>query len=462
MLVNRRALSTLRKIIVVVVVIAVISGVAYNLRMFNRPPKASFTYRTPTRTLKYIAPTDRDLIMFTNESTDPETPPEKLICNWYVRYNGTGDWKLLNTSRDHWGKLPVSNEKGHEIKLIVSDGMKEDSTSAILPVDPAYVSQYTEKKLGISIKGIGVFWGERFAGEWGTPPSYEEIKESLTVIRNELRCTAIRIISDYEDTVLQATRLALEQQFDKILVSPRYRRVAPDNDTDIEEHARRVIAFSEKVEATRGNSNSLILAVGNELTLDVRGIYDGTTMGDRVEQIRLNQGKKEFDDRLNLYLKKIIEGVRKNYRGKITYCQTNYENVNWKDLGFDVVGMNRYFMPAIETEQKYIGQIGSLKDFGKPVYITETGSATYEGVGLYGGGAWHRYKGEPYSQEEQAKNIAKNIELISKGGADAVFLLSFLERQMRDEVSGGILRYYKTSLHRRKLGFYAYQSLTMN
>ena len=40
---------------------------------------------------------------------------------------GTGDWKSLNNSKDHWGRLPVSNEKGHEIKLVVLDGMKEDS-----------------------------------------------------------------------------------------------------------------------------------------------------------------------------------------------------------------------------------------------------------------------------------------------------------------------------------------------
>ena len=110
-------------------------GAVYVKQLINRPPKTAFTYRTPTRTLKYIAPTDRDLILFLNNSTDPDGDP--LTSKWYVRYNGTGDWKLLTSSRDHWGKLPVSNEKGHEIKLVVSDGMKENSTTIVLPVDPS-------------------------------------------------------------------------------------------------------------------------------------------------------------------------------------------------------------------------------------------------------------------------------------------------------------------------------------
>jgi len=135
-------------VLLIVGIFFVDGGAVYVKQLLNRPPKAAFTYRTPTRTLKYIAPTDSDMIMFLNNSTDPDG--DELTCKWYVRFNGTGDWKILNSSRDHWGRLPVSNEKGHEIRLIVSDGMKESSSSVVLPVDIA--SHYDMRASGVPIK----------------------------------------------------------------------------------------------------------------------------------------------------------------------------------------------------------------------------------------------------------------------------------------------------------------------
>lgn len=117
-------------IFIVVGIFLLDGGSTYIKQLTNHPPKAAFTYRTPTRTLKYVAPTDRDPIMFLNNSTDPDGDP--LTSTWQIRFNGTGDWKILNNSRDHRGRLPASNEKGHEIKLAVSDGARDDSVSALV------------------------------------------------------------------------------------------------------------------------------------------------------------------------------------------------------------------------------------------------------------------------------------------------------------------------------------------
>jgi len=53
-------------VLLVVGIFFVDGGSAYIKQLINRSPKAAFMYRTPTRTLKYIAPTDRDMILLLN------------------------------------------------------------------------------------------------------------------------------------------------------------------------------------------------------------------------------------------------------------------------------------------------------------------------------------------------------------------------------------------------------------
>jgi hypothetical protein len=94
--------------------------------------------------------------------------------------------------------------------------------------------------------------------------------------------------------------------------------------------------------------------------------------------------------------------------------------------------------------------------------VTETGSATYEGAGRWGGGAWTRYQNQKYSQKEQGEFIQTNCRLCSWARVDAVFLYTLISRNAaRDETSYSILRFEKDNPWRRKLGFYAYQSFVV-
>jgi len=425
-LVSRRALSTLHKIIVGVVLIALISGVAYNFRLFNRPPMAAFSYRTPTRTLKYIAPTDQDMIIFTNNSTDPDG--DQLTSQWFIRYNGTGDWKLLNSSTHHSGRLPVSNEKGHEIKLLVSDGMKEDSTSVTIPVDTAYLLQYPVRKWGIPIKGINYGIGFQFGGEWGRSPDDVEVRESFTVIKDELNCSAIRFYGDCDDKMIQCAQVASEVGFNTILLSPRY------DDFPIEQHMQRVLDLAKRAESVRTTANSsIILVVGNE-------------MSDRVKD-------------LNDYLRKTITETRKYFNGEVTYAElSGSEKVDWKYIGADLVASNIYYGYEYYTDERFSQFVRRRILPDKRTFITETGACTNAGALRWGSNAYKHANEYAYSQEEQAICIEKNIELLKKCGVDGIFLFDFLERKTQDAASFGILKYQRGGSMRRKLAYYLYKS----
>jgi len=460
-------LSTLHRIMVAVALVVVISGAAYSLGLFNRPPKAAFAYRTPTRTLKYIAPTDRDLIIFTNESTDPETPLEKLISNWYVRYNGTGDWKHLNSSTHHWGRLPLSNDKGHEVKLIVSDGVKEDSTVVVLLVDPGNMPEYGNEKLDIPIKGISYLVGRQFLYS----PTFRdelELREQLDVIKNELRCNALKIYGDYEDWLVRSAEIAIDKGFETIAVAPLYRMANKTAEIDIEENIRRVAALSKRVEELRLKSDRILLMLPCELSLEVIGIRSGTTYADRQKQLSSQWRSQEIFNRLNFYLDKMTNEVRKNYHGQITYGKLaggdqggGCEKVDWNRLGLDIVGAQEYWNKRYFSREQVLKTLLDLKPYGKPIWITEFGCCSYEGASQYGGaGGDYVYLNTNYDEREQARHIADQIGIYKAAKMDGIFLHAFCAGHW---TTGnryfGVMRALGDKMPiRRKLGFYAYQS----
>jgi hypothetical protein len=428
-------------------------GSVYIKQLINRPPKAAFSFQTSTRTLKYIAPTDRDLIIFINESTDPDGDP--LTSQWFIRCNGTGDWKLLNNSRDHWGRLPVSGEKGHEIKLIVSDGTKEDTTTRFVPVDSS--NMYLAEPWNVPVKGIvyHVGWGSK--GSWSESPSDDEMIEALMVIQDELRCKSLRIQGGLNDRILKCLQIASSMGFSTIFVNPLY---LEDYDVTIQEHGRRVADLARRIAGYAGGA-SVVLGVGNSLSLYAGGIMLGKTLPERRKQFDdYWKDRSQYDKLLNLELKRVIEDVRTSFAGRLTYSKGSWETVDYSGLGIDVVSVMPYYRTDIR-EERFIQRITESRVSGKPLFAAETGSATFEGCDQWGSEADKYYTNQSYDQAEQARLIRLNINLIKRCGVDALFLYAFMERKTLDHGSFGIMKYERTTLFRRKLGFYAYQSFVV-
>ncbi len=444
-------------LLIIVGVFFVDGGSVYIKQLINRPPKAAFTYRTPTRTLKYIAPTDRDLILFMNNSTDPDGDP--LTSQWLIRYNGTGDWKILNSSRDHWGKLPVSNEKGHEIRLIVSDGMKEDSTTAMLLIDRT--AGYSSRKLSVRFKGVDYEIGFPFQSN-RPAVSETEMAECLGVIRSELGCNAIKIKGGFDELLVKCAEIAAQKGFELIIVSPRYDKSSQTEDLWIDQHAERVVSFSSKAESLLARINNLILCIGEELQYSTRGFVNASSYDERIDLYGKMKPEERaaVNEKLNVYLAKIIKGVRGNFHGLITYSPNPMTSfaVEWQELGLDACAPMLY---TSDYGQAYRDCL-RFKGLGKPVYIAEFGCGTFEGAASSAGAAWRFYSNQRYSQEDQAQYIRKSVEAFSAAQVDGIFYWTLKLNYDDDARSSGILRYNKNMFAVRKLGFYAYQSFTLS
>jgi hypothetical protein len=448
---------------------AVTGGIAVFGGRYLIPPSTSFSYRTPNRNLNFVVPNSGEEIQFVNETDEP----------WYlpgVGYEWSIDERIASRQRGYSAKLAATRTYNkdkqdwvegaqHAVRLTGRRGFVSSSYEHKIDVDPESLPQYPPQPLGIPIKGINFEIG--YENWWDKPLSEEEMTESLHIIRNELKCNAVRIFGDFEDALIKCGEIAVSKRFDIALLSPRYRKTSSGKDVTIEQHVGRIIDFSKKAEILRQTSNStdIILAVGNELTIDTIGIYNGHTYADRVKQIKENWGKSEYHEKLNLYLKQIVDGVRKNFHGKITYTkggggmgENGWEYVKWNELGFDIVSSNEYIESAWNTTEQQIGNINDLK-IGKPLFITEFGCLSYEGAGKYGSTGEKYYTNQKYSQAEQGEYIISSARLYGTTGVNAIFYFPFMERIENDSLSMGIIKYQKRGLGRRKVGFYSFCSL---
>lgn len=428
-------------------------GAVYIKQMTNRPPKAAFTYRTPTRTLKYIAPTDRDLITFQNNSSDSDGDP--LTYEW--RING----QLVGSSRDHSTKLGPGK---HKVELTVSDGRSNQAVTQYVDVDRDQV--YPVKEIGIPYKGINYFIGARFGRPTAdNPPDAQEMNESLDVIWSDLGCNAIKIVGDYEDVLLTCAEMAIKKGFERIVLSPRYEHIAPNIDIDINEHVARVVAFSKKAEALRMKSSGIVLCIGEELEVAVRGITNGTTYNERREELPDDRAFLDsvVEPKLCSYLMRMIQGVREHFHGPLTYSSMGWPPFQkWSELGLDIVGPMMYYRSEEGGQYYALERLLQYKKHGKAVYITEFGCESWQGASKWGSSASKYYTGQTYSQEEQANSILETMEIYDVATVDGAFLYQFFERQKADHYSWGIIKYNTEGAATRKLGFYSYKSLVTN
>jgi hypothetical protein len=204
------------------------------------------------------------------------------------------------------------------------------------------------------------------------------------------------------------------------------------------------------------------------LVLETSGIINGSSYSDRHDQLAEFWRSAASRERLNYCLKKVVDGVRVYFHGKITYKKLGGgdrggggENVKWNELGFDIVGSNEYVGTRYWTELQELKAVRDLKTYGKPVFITEFGTCSYVGATKNGGSAAIRYSNESYSQEEQVNCIVQNLRLYQLARVDGVFLHVFLNTVVNDAATFGILKYSRDGFYRRKLGFYAYQSFVV-
>ncbi|WP_329080965.1 MULTISPECIES: hypothetical protein [unclassified Streptosporangium] len=257
------------------------------------------------------------------------------------------------------------------------------------------------------------------------------VKRELEIIRDDLHCTAVRVIGgDPERLELAATYaadLGLEVWFSPYPL-----------ELTAEETLSLFADCAERAERIRRRGAEVVFVAGAELSLMNKGFLPGDTQEDRLglltQRDRLAERVGELSARVNDFLADAVALVRERFGGRITYAAVPLERVDWAP--FDIVGVDLY--RSAEVAGQFIEGVRTLVAQGKPVAITEFGTAAYRGAGDRGGrvlevlefdqetGAPIRLNSE-YVRDEvgQATYVRELLEIYDAAGVDSAFVFVF-------------------------------------
>lgn len=265
----------------------------------------------------------------------------------------------------------------------------------------------------------------------------EVTARELRIIRDDLRCNAVRLTGGDPERLETAATLAADLGLE-VWFSPY-----PLGLTN-EEVLALFTDCAERAERVRLRGGEVVFVTGAELSLMNPGFLPGDTLDERVGRLLGDpQLRPERIARasalVNDFLGKAVAVVREHFTGRITYASIPLERVDWTP--FDIVSVDLYRSPEnadgfAEGVRALVAQ-GRVAQ-GKPAAITEFGAATYRGAGDDGArgleivendevtGAPVRLKGEYVRDEEgQAGYVRDLLDVFDTEGVDSAFVFLF-------------------------------------
>jgi hypothetical protein len=197
---------------------------------------------------------------------------------------------------------------------------------------------------------------------------------------------------------------------------------------------------AERAERLRQRGGEVVFVTGAELILMNPGFLPGADIPERIAPLLADRQAArgtlaEARTRVNEFLARAVSIVRERFGGKVTYASIHHlELVDW--ALFDIVSLDLYRTAAIA--HRFSKAVRGIVRQGKPVAITEFGSATFLGAGDVGAqgleivendeetGAPVRLNGE-YVRDEpgQATYVRELLEIFDAEGVDSAFVFAF-------------------------------------
>lgn len=289
-------------------------------------------------------------------------------------------------------------------------------------------------------KGVSYDVGRVMGGNWRPVFDLQIVRRELAIIKNDLHCNAVRICGLDIRRLTTAAEEALQQGLE-VWLSPEMWDRRP------EETLAYIVKAAAAAETLRGRwPEQLVLCVGSELTLFMRGIIEGRTFMKRLRHPSFWANAKvgTHNQPLNAFLAKANKGVREVFHGPLTYASLIWEAVDWSL--FDFVGVDHYRDSRIKD--RYVEMLHPLFAHGKPVIITEFGCRTYQGaessgtlglgvvnhrtlflhrIPLLGRFVRPRLKGEHVRDEGlQARELTEVLRILDGAGVDGAFVMTFV------------------------------------
>ncbi|WP_316520507.1 hypothetical protein [Kitasatospora brasiliensis] len=257
----------------------------------------------------------------------------------------------------------------------------------------------------------------------------EVVERELRIIRDELHCTAVRVMGGDPERIELAAGYAADLGLE-VWFSP----YPLERSTD--EMLKLFTDCAERAERLRRRGAEVVFVAGAELSLMNPGFLPGADTAERVallarpERVREHLGA--VSGRVNAFLGRAVAAVRERFGGRVTYAAVPLERVDWEP--FDLVSLDLY--RSAEIADRFAEGVRGLTAQGKPVAITEFGSAGYRGAGDRGALGLDAVEYDDhgpvrldgvYQRDEagQAAYLRELLEAFDAGGIDAAFVFTF-------------------------------------
>jgi hypothetical protein len=279
------------------------------------------------------------------------------------------------------------------------------------------------------LRGVNYDVGRVLDGmNWRPAFDAAETRRELEIIRDDLHCNAVKICGEDVGRLITTGADAAGLGLDVWLSPELWDQTADDT------LGYAVTAAEAAEDLRREWPGRVTLSVGTELTLFMRGIVEGDTFHERLAHPALWKILRSgaHNAPLNAFLTKAAGAVREVFNGDITYASLAGEKVDWSI--FDVVSVDLY--RDASNRDWFARWLRSFFAHGKPVAITEFGCCTYRGAADAGGRGWEivdfselppKLNGDHTRDEaEQAREVTDLIAIFDQGGADGVFVHTFV------------------------------------
>jgi hypothetical protein len=289
-------------------------------------------------------------------------------------------------------------------------------------------------------RGVCYDVGRYLDGDWRPDYDPQTVHRELQIMRDDLHCNAVRICSMDLGRLAAASEDALQLGLE-VWFSPELWNKRPETTLTYTVEAAKIAE-----DLARRYPDRVVMSVGSELTLFMRGIVPGRSLWSRMRHAFRDGGVRAgaYNQPLNDYLTQAVASVRQAYHGPITYASLPFEEVDWQP--FDFIGMDHY--RATRINDRYADMLKPLLAHGKPVAIMEFGCCTYQGAEGAGGQAFNivdiktlvlhqlpllgrfvrpRLKGMYVRDESlQAREVIASLKVFDEVGVDAAFVFTFV------------------------------------
>ncbi|MGY3615225.1 hypothetical protein [Bradyrhizobium sp. USDA 10063] len=263
------------------------------------------------------------------------------------------------------------------------------------------------------------------------------VQHDITAIAKNLHANAVRIEGEEIERLVTATRIAHAVGL-TVFFNPWKMNVPT---SELAAYFREAARAAEQL---RKEGTDIVFVCGCEITLFNRGIFPGSTVMERVAWMSALGGADRETERFKNFLEKsgmingvlrpIVDAVRLEFGGSVTYSSGTWETVDWSP--FDIVGVDYYRNG--EPANEYVAGLDRFRA-GKPLVVMEVGSCAYEGAAARGAGGFMLLEGQnadgtgkfaggvvpTRSEREQADYAGEQLELLSNAGIDGVFIYVF-------------------------------------